>query len=143
MNVEYCVWFEGKAVGTVQLKKSGLYYRISCCCQEVSASMYNLFVSTGKIHRKLGICIPKNGHLCLDTSVPIKVFGEEELQFYLQRRSPEVSEVFIPVVQGEKFPLLEELENAYMTEQDGIIGIAFKSSRKDSTQAQQDNGQIP
>ena len=143
MSEEYCVFLDGKDVGKVQLEKFGLYYRIRCRCPVVSGSMYNLFVSPGKEHRRLGVCIPKDGYLCLETKVPIKVLGNEELRFYLQRRNQENIELFIPVVQGERFPLLEKLENAYMTEQNGIMGIAFKSSRKDSIQAQQDNGRIP
>ena len=143
MSEEYCVFLDGKDVGTAQVEKSGLYYRMSCRCQLESGSMYNLFVSSGKKYRKLGVCIPKDGCLCLETKVPIKELGSDELQFYLQSRNQENIEKFIPVVQGEKFPLLEELENAFITERDGVLGIAFKPSRKDSIQAPQGSGRTP
>lgn len=143
MSEKYCVFLNTKEVGTVQVEKSGLYYRVSCSCQLDSKSMYNLFVSAGKKHRKLGICIPKDGRLCLETNVAIKELGEENMQFHLERRDQRGTVNFQPVVRGEPFSYLEELENAYLAEMNGLLGIAFRASQEEPMQVLQDSGQNP
>ena len=143
MSEEYCVFLDGKDIGTARVEKSGLYYRISCRCQFESGSMYNLFASCGKKRRKLGICIPKDGQLCLDTSVPVKELGEGCMQFYLEHRNQRHTLKLHQVVPGEPFPYLEDLENAYVKEENGVLIIVFRDSPGESIQALQDSGQIP
>lgn len=138
MNEQYCIYLGSEAVGTVKVSRTGLYYRMNCCCNIEAQSMFDLFVSCGKSHRKLGICIPKDGCLCLDTKVPVKEFEGESMQFYLKLRNPKKTEKVLPVDPKEPFEYLEKLEDAYLSEENGILGLAFK----ESTQEQPDSDQI-
>ena len=110
----YDVTRDGQVVGTVQVKREGLYYRISCRCR----------VADGEIHRlwaggeKLGVLIPEKGELTLRTKVAAKRM-KDGCAFTIGENSGK----FIPIRPGEAFEHLDKLRKGKLVFQNGQPGL--------------------
>ena len=114
MEEKYEVFHEGRAVGTVKLRREGLYYRLVCCCR----------VPDGQIHRlygdgeRLGVLIPDRGELTLETKVAAKRI-RPGCAFSLD----ETRGTFIPIHPGEAFGHLGKLRLAKLAFREGEPGL--------------------
>lgn len=114
MVEKYDVTFEGQNVGNVTLEKEGLYYRIRCRCRVQDNEIHRLYVKGEKI----GVLIPENGDLVLDTKVAAKRL-KEGCGFSLD----ETNKTFIPIHPGEAFGHLGKLRLAKLAFREGEPGI--------------------
>ncbi len=120
MEGTYDVYFGAEAVGRVRVERQGLYYQFSCACvwQE---GMYHLMANG----EKLGLMVPSDGKLCLQTRLPAKRFEQRDVRFSLLPKHAKMTLSFIPLRPEEPFSYLRRLENAYLARRDGQIGVVL------------------
>ncbi len=70
-------------IGDAQVSRAGLYYSINCRLHKAANGLYRINVCNGDHFVDLGICVPINGVLGIDTSIPVRVIGEGEMTFKL------------------------------------------------------------
>lgn len=105
---------DGQAVGTVQVKKEGLYYRISCRCRVADTEIHRLYAG----REKIGVLIPERGELTLETRVAAKRL-RKDCVFSLD----ESMGVFVPIHLGETFDCLDKLRSGRLGFREGVPGL--------------------
>ena len=126
MESKYTVYYMEKEVGYVFLEKEGLYWRINCRLDHIERGYYRLNVKNGACIFDLGLCVPVDNGLGMNTRVPIKRIGEEYLNFFLKHSKNEERQLFVPIRAEEPFVYLQRLEKAYLDRKDGILGVRFR-----------------
>lgn len=114
MDRNYDVTFEGRTVGTVELSREGLYCRIRCRCRVPDNGLHRLYMDGEKI----GLLVPDNGDLVLDTKVAAKRI-KEGCAFSLEEKRKS----FIPIHPGEAFGHLGKLRMSKLAFREGEPGI--------------------
>ncbi len=108
------VTYLGQAVGTVEVKQEGLYLHILCRCAPCG-EMLRLYAG----EEKLGLMMPSQGRLTLETKVPAKRIAKG-CAFTLRGR-----EKIIPIQAGRPFAHLQKLKTAKLVIQNGEMGITL------------------
>ena len=108
------VTYQGQAVGTVEIKREGLYYRVSCRCRLVDGDIHRLYADG----EKLGVLIPDRGELTLDTKVAAKRL-KKGCSFSLDPNRDD----FIPICPGEPFGHLDKVRDSRLVLRDGVPGL--------------------
>ena len=114
MQKFYDVTSEGQTVGKVELEREGLYLRLRCRCRVQDNEIHRLYADGEKI----GVLIPENGDLVLETKVAAKRLKEGSA-FSLD----DVRKIFIPIHPGEAFGHLGKLRLAKLAFREGEPGI--------------------
>ena len=114
MVQKFDVNFAGQNVGNVELIREGLYYRLRCRCTVHDNEIHRLYVDGEKI----GVLLPENGELVLDTKVAAKRL-KEECSFSLEEKERN----FIPIHPEETFGYLGKLRLAKLAFREGEPGI--------------------
>lgn len=138
MYKEYEIYMGSEIVGTAYVTKEGLFYRISCLCRLTGTVPCRIKV-IGEKEADLGICVPLNDGIGVETRIPIKRVGDRELQFCVSPKNRVNTELFIPLSVDEPFTYLQRLEDAYLSRRNGQVGLAFK----DRSPIPRDSDQIP
>ena len=110
----YQVTYNGQTVGTAQVRKEGLYFRISCRCRVRDDAIHRLYADGEKI----GVLMPDRGGLVLETRIPAKRL-KKGCAFSLDQTGGE----FIPIRAGEAFPHLDRLRKGKLTYRAGEPGL--------------------
>ncbi len=129
----YSAYLGGDEIGTVTLKKNGLYYHIDGRCRLSGQVICCLIAQTQTNRINLGTMIPDNGYFRLKSRIAIKKLGEGSLHFIVEPKHPEKDTLFIPLRADEPFTYLQRLSNAYLACRDDIIGIEFQEEQHQST----------
>lgn len=119
MEGKFDVTLDGKKVGTAEVRREGLYCRISCRCRMVDGEIHRLYAGSEKI----GVLIPENGVMTLESKVTAKrlkdgcgfTLGECRGRFY-------------PICPGEAFGHLDKLRMGCLAFQDGQPGLSFSQN---------------
>ena len=114
MVFNYDVTYGENTVGTVQLEREGLYLRLRCRCRVQDNAIHRLYADGEKI----GVLIPENGDLVLETKVAAKRLKKEST-FSLEEKGRN----FIPIHPGEAFGHLGKLRLAKLAFREGEPGI--------------------
>jgi hypothetical protein len=114
MEEKYEVTQDGEIIGQVNLKREGLYYQLSCRCRMTDSEIHRLFAG----NEKLGVLIPENGELVLDTKVAAKRL-KPGCGFSLDEKRGR----FIPIRPGEAFRHLDKVRSGRLAFQDGEPGM--------------------
>lgn len=114
MEEIFDVTLDGQTVGTVRLKREGLYYQVYCRCRVADGEIHRLYAGG----EKLGVLIPENGELVLNTKVAAKRM-KEGCAFTIG----ENSEKFIPIRPGEAFEHLDKLRTGRLGWRAGKMGL--------------------
>lgn len=109
-DVTYC----GQPVGTVELRREGLYIRIVCRCRVADGQIHRLYTEG----ENLGVLIPDRGELVLETKVAAKRI-KPGCAFDLDGKTDR----FIPIRPGEAFAHLDMLRTGRMVIQNGEMGM--------------------
>ena len=117
---QYAVMRGKKRVGSAQVEQQHLYLHISVRCEEPM----RVSVTGERGNRDLGLCVPMGNSFGLETRIPSKYLGNEDLIF----RTTEPTDSFYPVHPDEPFSCLEKLRGAILTHKDGQIGIQISIS---------------
>ncbi len=129
MEGAYDVLLGSEKMGTVLVKRQGLYWQFDCRCRLSGDVMYDLVVSVGKARMKLGLLIPNNGYFILSVKVPAKRLGQGIPQFFLQSRHTQMKGHFVPVDPDEPFRYLHRLESAYLAVCNSQIGLVMEAEK--------------
>ncbi len=108
------VTYLGQPVGSVEVKREGLYCRILCRCENCG-EMLRLYAG----EEKLGLMMPCGGVLELQTRVAAKRIVEG-CTFTLRGQ-----EDFIPIQAGEPFVHLRQIKASKLTIRNGKMGIVL------------------
>ena len=121
----YKVYIGCDEIGTVNLQKDGLYYRINCVCK-LSGQVICCLVATSDTCRvNLGTLIPQNGFFQLKTSLPIKKLTGRDIRFAVEPKHPQQMHSFVTIRAEEPFLYLERLSQACLSIKNDVIGVVF------------------
>lgn len=126
LNTTYKIFLDEAAVGTAQVTKSGLYYKLRCLCYLPTNDIYRIVVQNGALTCDLGPCVPLADGFGICTQVPIKRIGEGKLRFFAQLKSKKQAVKFIPVDPQKPFAYLCCLENARFAKENGVPGLMLQ-----------------
>lgn len=133
--MDYAVMLHGSPVGKVQVTRKGLYYHFFCRCRVPKPGIYRLFVDAGGGAIRLGVLAPVDDGFGVETKLPMKQFGEGEMQFSLVQKGEEQpvnqeikreegkKETFVPLSPQEPFSYLERLKDGYLARLNGQTGV--------------------
>ena len=107
----------GQPVGTVELRREGLYFRVSGRCRVLDKDIHRLYAG----EENLGVLIPKNGELVLETRIAVKRL-KKGCTFSLD----EIKGEFIPIRPGEAFSHLDKVRRGKLAFRNGEPGIFLK-----------------
>lgn len=106
------------AVGTVRVRREGLYYALSCRCPRLRKGMFELIAG----EHDLGLLVPTGGTMGLECRVAVKRIGEGNIPFSLRERSDES----VPIDAQTSFPYLQRLNEAYLCKKGNELHLAFR-----------------
>ena len=130
------ILMDNNVSGSAEISKEGLYYRFTCVCTVPLTGIHRIYVSDGEGSTDLGICVPTGDRFTLVRRLPIKRFSSNTFTFTL---SPDNKKnTAIPVVDGEPFTQLDQLDEANLQITDAGAEILI-----DSALNPQDSDQIP
>ena len=121
----YEVFQSGKAVGTVEAAREGLYIRFSCRCRPTDRDMIRLWMICGETEIDLGLCVPVDGGFGTEKRIPAKQCGAGELQFCLRHKDDTLRGKFIPLSPEEPFQYIHRLETAFLERRGLKVGIVI------------------
>ena len=114
MLEHYDVMYGDNTVGRVELEREGLYVHLRCRCRVQDNEIHRLYADG----EKMGVLIPENGVLMLQTRVAAKRL-KEGCRFSLEEKVRN----FIPIHPGEAFGYLGKLRLAKLAFREGEPGI--------------------
>ena len=124
MEGKYAVLLNGKQVGEVCVSKQGLYYRFQCTCQLQDDAVCRLMVRLKDGRENIGVMIPEGNRVQLDRKLPVKRFPGGSEEFYILRQGERQDKgLFVPISSDEPFEYLPKLKDAFLTSQNGKIGV--------------------
>ena len=126
MEGTYNVMLGSQKMGTVSVRKQGLYWHFDCCCNLSGEVMHDLVIRIGEMRIKLGLLTPENGRYSLRTKQPCKQFREGSPVFSLQPRHAKINDTFLPIHPSEPFRYLNALEKAYLVRHEEQIGMIIQ-----------------
>ena len=116
MDGIYEVTYRGQTVGTAEVTREGLYFRIFCRCRVNDSEIHRLYAGSEKI----GVLIPEKGILTLQTRIPARKL-KEGCDFSLDCNRKE----FIPIRPKKHFSHLNQVRNGKLGFLDGEPGLYF------------------
>ena len=125
MRDVYKIMLADQSIGTVIVKKEGLYYRFQCRCRLSGEIMYQLIVKCDETECNLGVFVPVENEFGIDTRLPIKKVGDGKFSFYAVARHPDITGKFVPIRADEPFSYLGKIQNAHLDVQNGVLGIVI------------------
>ena len=106
----------GQAVGRAEIKREGLYWRISCRCHRYDEEIHRLYAGGEKI----GVLIPEGKELVLEARVAAKRL-KEGCCFSLDEDRTD----FVPICPGETFACLDKVRLGRLTIREGQMGMVI------------------
>lgn len=126
MEQFYGVYLGEALVGKVQVSRRGLYYHFCCRCRLSGGGIYRLQVACNGRRENLGILVPMGDGFGIDTKLPVKRLGEDDLLFRLVSKNAIGTGNFIPISPEEPFAYIARLKNAYLVKRNGQAGIMLE-----------------
>ena len=114
-----------RLLGKVEVRKEGLYYRISCRCQMPGEGMHHLILRCGGQEVNLGICVPMEGRFGADKKIPCKSVGQGTPEFLLLPKQEKLTGKFVPIYPEEPFSYMAMLKDAFLARQGEQLGIVI------------------
>lgn len=118
MEGTYELRFGEKRIGTVCVRREGLYYALLCRCPKLSRGMFELLAG----EENLGLLVPLHGVMGLECRIAAKRLGEGRLSFSLRERNTDCVEIHAE----EPFAYLQRLHDAYLVKKGEKTMIAFR-----------------
>lgn len=111
-------------IGKAEVRREGLYYRFSCCCDLTGEVMYRITVTCGEKTENLGIPVPDRNGFCLCCRLPVSRFPETEPEFRAVPRHPrQTDKLWVPISPETPFAYIHRLENAALERRGEQMGI--------------------
>lgn len=125
MDTCFDVFLQQKPVGTVILRKQGLYYQLECLCPVPMPERCDLVLVCDGKEMNLGICVPYAKGFGLKTRMKTAAIGEGDIRFVLSPKDLPRKTEFYPVFEDKPFESIERLEYAHLQIRGGQPGIVF------------------
>ena len=125
MDGKYEVLRSGRAVGSVEMTREGLYFRITCRCHLPEREMMRLWMDCGGREIDLGLCVPMGEGFGTEKRIPVSRCGPGKPRFSLRHKDDLLRGNFIPLSPEEPFRYLHRLEKAYLEKRNGKVGIVI------------------
>lgn len=125
MEGRYGVYAGDQEVGTVYVKREGLYYRFHCECQLAGKDICKVCVRCGGDALVLGTLIPEGRNFVLTTKLPIKRLKEDKPEFVIVTNKTDKWTKFIPIRENEMFLYLKYIKNAVFETHGTIRGVTI------------------
>jgi len=126
MEKIYDVFSGGQRVGSVQLRKRGLYWQFDCHCKPVGKQVFRLEMKMGDQWKSLGIPVPEGECWCLSTRIPIRQMENSAEKFRLTPLGEAPKGRFLPVYEQQPFPELSRVRKGKLAIRDGVVGILLE-----------------
>lgn len=130
MEGTYPVMQGGQPIGSVEVRREGLYYRFRCRCCLTGTVICRLIVYCGGASENLGVLVPVDGEFGLETRLATKRLGNGKPDFRAEPKHSELRGTFVPLSPEEPFSYLSRLKDAYLVRREGQLGICFRESEK-------------
>lgn len=128
MDGNYELSLGDRKIGSVQVRKQGLYYHFSCRCALSGNAVCRLLVSCGGRQENVGVLVPMEGRFGIEKQIPVKRLGEGKPEFQLVTRQERQTGSFVPIYPEEPFEYIHKLENAFLVHQAGQLGIVIREA---------------
>lgn len=136
----YHVYLGCERIGTLDLQKEGLYYKLHCSCR-LTGQIVHILVATSDSGRvNLGTLVPEAGFFCLRTRLPIKKLSLQNLKFTVEPKHPQNMQLFVPIRAEEPFSYLDRLNSACLCTKGMQIGVVV-AAREDHSDSSRPTGQ--
>ena len=132
MRTSYEVFLNEVSVGTMEVTRSGLYYKLHCICDFPTEEIYRIIVQNGDVTCDLGPCIPLENGFGITTQVPVKRIGEGVLSFFVKSKLETANKKFVPVDPNLPFDFLCALDTARFARKNGIPGVIIRCDQPES-----------
>ena len=126
MNMIFDVCLHQDKVGTVLLKKQGLYYQLECFCNIPMKNRYNLILMCDD-EINLGICVPYQNGFGLRTRMKMSAIKPDRIHFKLTSENEAQRVEFYPVYENKSFEHIDKLGDSCLRIQEKQIGIMFRN----------------
>ena len=125
MEGNWTVTYDGRAVGSCTVCKSGLYYHFVCSCNWISDRIYRLCLRIGGTGIDLGVLIPKDEGIALEKRLAIKQLPSGQPVFVVISAGTVKAEdeCFVPVYEDKAISCLGKLSTARFAVRNGVAGI--------------------
>lgn len=123
MEGNYPVSMRGNPVGSVTVRKQGLYYHILCCCDIPDGEVCRLMLRCEHNTHKIGVLIPGKTGFTLEKRIPVKNLSIKEPEFFIAPQQDLENRIFVPIRAEEPFAYLSRLNDAFLGYQDDKIGV--------------------
>ena len=123
----YEVFQDGEPVGTVEVRREGLYWCFICRCQPIHRDMIRLWMICGGKETDLGLCVPMDGGFGTEKRIPAKQCGPGEPRFCLRHKDDILRGKYIPLSPEEPFQYIHRLETAFLERRGTRLGIVIKN----------------
>ena len=128
MEGTYPVRYRGETVGSVILRRTGLYYELHCRCQLTGEEMLQLVLVGNSRSQNIGLLIPQNGGLALTKRIPAKRLEEGSPVFGLRKRG-EADAPFFAIDPEQPFRHLSRLEDCVFALCNGAAGVELRNEK--------------
>jgi len=124
VNKTYSITYDGGPIGTAELTREGLFYRIWCKCNSPQGERFRVKIINGEHSEDLGLCARSKGSLTLLKRLHVKHL--EGVPRFLLIADDEVDNPsFVAIERDSQFSCFEKLECARLSVQNGKIGFVF------------------
>ena len=123
MEGKYEVYLGQDTIGTVSVRKEGLYYKFCCRCQLSGLVMYKLSATGTDWNVDIGMLVPIKDGFGTDVMIAAKRFGGGVVTFRVLPKRVDTASKFIIVGPDEPFRYISQLENAVLEKRNGMTGI--------------------
>lgn len=165
--LEMSVFEKDREVGTLKIKKEGLYYRLTCAVRIEAKRVLRIYLIDGLQSFCAGVLMPKAGELVLEKKISVQTWKSEKIDAAIASYVPlpgwypwcgEVDGImtfgwlfreethFVLAVEQNEFPFVENLADAEARKLDGIECLCISLdrsgkilSRQTKSESQEDN----
>ena len=129
MEGTYHIYSAEKAIGTVVVKRQGLFYQVACRCTLSREVMFCLILQFNGEEMNLGILTPMNGGFGINTRINCKRIGQGSPLFYIKPRRNTQEPTVIRFAPDEPFAYLSRLQHAYLAKRGSEKWIGFHDEK--------------
>ena len=97
MEEAYPIYFANEKIGSVELKKEGLYCRVYGKCTLTGSVTFMLKGVWKDKTVPLGVFVPEGKFFIVSTRIPLKRLGEGQVQFFAEPKHSTVTDRFVPL----------------------------------------------
>ena len=119
----YEVLFGADVVGTVCVHQIGLYTQFECQCTFSKDDLYRIVAKHKAGQINLGICIQEGDFYVINTKIPTKYIGYNDLKFCALVESEVDDATFVPVTTDARFGYIADIMHAKFCVREGRKGL--------------------